>query len=479
MDALIIGLLMLIGGALRFHRLDSGLWYDEINTLLESLRPPLLEVVTHFPSNNNHLFYSVLGNLSIKTFGEAAWSARLPAVLFGIAAIPMLYRLGRLVGSRLEAVLATAILTVSYHHVWFSQNARGYTALLFFVLLATTLLLLWLEERRRGALVGYAIVAALASYTHLTMVFVVASHALVCAWVYFGPGRRGPVDRTWWPTALGFVGAGLLTVLLYAPVLLDMHDFFSQPPTGKKVATPIWALWAGIKGLVVGFGAVGGLAAGGAIFGAGLIGYFQRNRLALLLFLLPGPVTVGLALAMGRPIFPRFVFFLMGFALLIAVRGAGVIGDFVAARAKDRPALAHLGPALAILVAMVAVGQSLRSLPYGYAYPKQDYLGAVAFVQADAAPDEFIATLGATGVIPFVDYLEQPWQRLGGVEDLEAIRGRGQDVVLVFTMVSYIRTGSPDLWRVIETQCRELRKFHGTVDGGDIYVVRCRADRAV
>ena len=40
-----------------------------------------------------------------------------------------------------HTLAAAGLLTVSYHHVWFSQNARAYTALLFFTLIATTLCL--------------------------------------------------------------------------------------------------------------------------------------------------------------------------------------------------------------------------------------------------------------------------------------------------------------------------------------------------
>ena len=173
--------LTFLAAALRLHHLDSGLWYDEITTLVDSVRPQFLQIVTHFPGNNDHPLYSVLAHVSVTLFGEHPWSIRLPAMLFGVASIPMLYLFGAAVTSRREALLATAILTVSYHHIWFSQNARGYTALLFWVLLATFLLLRLLSTENRALVVAYGVVAALGSYTHLTMVFVVIGHALICA----------------------------------------------------------------------------------------------------------------------------------------------------------------------------------------------------------------------------------------------------------------------------------------------------------
>src|SRR5919106_3235672 len=122
--------LIILGAGLRLYRLNTGLWYDEIVTVLNSVRPPLREIVSHFPSNNDHPLYSVLAHVAVIAFGEEPWALRLPAVLFGVLTIPIIFALGLVVTNRLEAGAAALILTVSYHHIWFSQNARGYTLLL-------------------------------------------------------------------------------------------------------------------------------------------------------------------------------------------------------------------------------------------------------------------------------------------------------------------------------------------------------------
>ena len=126
--------------------LDSGLWFDEIWLLVESVRVPFATLFTAFESDNNHPLYSVLAWMSVETLGERAWSLRLPAVLFGAASIGMTWRFALLVTDRWEAALATALLALSYHHVWFSQNARGYTMLLFFTVAATHFLLRTFER---------------------------------------------------------------------------------------------------------------------------------------------------------------------------------------------------------------------------------------------------------------------------------------------------------------------------------------------
>src|SRR5690606_19936697 len=72
---------------------------------------------------------------------------RVPAVVFGVLCIPMLFLLADRVTSRVEAWMASLLLTVSYHHIWFSQNARAYTGLLFFAMLTTWLFLIGLSAR--------------------------------------------------------------------------------------------------------------------------------------------------------------------------------------------------------------------------------------------------------------------------------------------------------------------------------------------
>jgi Dolichyl-phosphate-mannose-protein mannosyltransferase len=105
--ALALGAILAGAAALRFHALDTGLWHDEILIL-----------------------YTVLARLSLGLFGDGCWVLRLPAAVFGIASVGALYGLAREVTDRGEALLTAALLAFSYHHVWFSQNARGYTGLL-------------------------------------------------------------------------------------------------------------------------------------------------------------------------------------------------------------------------------------------------------------------------------------------------------------------------------------------------------------
>ena len=162
----IVGAMLLVALALRLYGLNSGLWYDEILTSINYARMPFGEIIATYDSQNQHFFFSLLSRASTLIFGESAWALRLPAVVFGVASIWALYLLGREVGSETEALLSAALLTFSYHHVWFSQNARGYTGLLFWAILSSWYFLRGLREGRSRLWVLYAGAAALGIYTH-------------------------------------------------------------------------------------------------------------------------------------------------------------------------------------------------------------------------------------------------------------------------------------------------------------------------
>jgi mannosyltransferase len=228
---------------LRLVKLDAELWYDEILTLVHFVRLPLGELLTTYTSLNNHILYSLEAKLSIGLFGEHPWSLRLPAALFGVASVWAAYRLAREAVGVWEARLAALLLAVSYHHVWFSQNARGYTGLLFFSLMGTLIFVRAAEEgTSRRPWLWYAGTIALAGYTHLTAALFFASHAIVWAGLFarrrFFPNRFASWGK--YATAGGngpLVGLGLgavLTALLYAPVVPSMLGAF-QKVTGSPV----------------------------------------------------------------------------------------------------------------------------------------------------------------------------------------------------------------------------------------------------
>jgi 4-amino-4-deoxy-L-arabinose transferase-like glycosyltransferase len=468
----VLAAILFIGAALRIYGLDSGLWYDEIVTLIESVRPPLREIVTHFPSQNDHLLYSVLGHISIGIFGENAWSLRLPAFLFGLLSLPIVYVLGVSVTSRFEATAAAALLAISYHHIWFSQNARGYTILLFCALLATHLLLRGLRTNQRSDFVAFGVVTALAAYAHLTMIIVAVAQALVVA-AYLLASRNGrPQANAWTNAVSGFAFAGLLTVLFYLPLILDIRSFFAYPSETKKVATASWAILETLKGLQLAYMGAG-VFVGALVFVVGCWSYLRQSPTVLALFFVPPLAVFATAVVLQHPIRPRFFFFAAGFALLVIMRGAVVVAKWIArpiSRQCLRDDLEHVLPVLAF-AGMAVV--SVLALPAGYRHPKQDYEGALNYVVAKSLPGELIASVGSGTSYVFQKYYRRPWRRLRTATELEAAQKQFGTVWLLYTFEPYIEALEPEMMKAIRTNCMEVKIFQGTIADGNIVLGKC------
>ena len=138
--------IFIVAIGVRILGLNAGLWYDEVYTLTHYVRAPLNRLVVDFSSLNNHMFYSLQAKASVSLFGESAWALRLPAMLLGLGSLVMIWALGRAAAGRRAALFAVLLLAISYHHVWFSQNARGYTGILFWTSFATFLLITGLQR---------------------------------------------------------------------------------------------------------------------------------------------------------------------------------------------------------------------------------------------------------------------------------------------------------------------------------------------
>ena len=447
--------------ALRLIGINDGMWWDEIRTLVDSARFPVSQIVTVFPGDNQHTFFSLLAHLSIAAFGDHVWSLRLPAVIAGVATVPLLYVFAREFVGRSEALLAAALLSVAYHHVWYSQSARGYSTLAFLAVLGSWLIVRGLRTQRLQYFLAYAVVAALGAYTHLSMIMLVASHALLCILPLGWPGiERERLLRWRWPV-LGFTLAAALTLVLYAPMLRVVREVVSAEPQAE--ATPRWALAELLRGLGIGFGNSLAVLVVGFLFAAGLWSTYQRSRYLVGLLVLPAVLTGAVTILLHRPIRPRFVFFLIGFGLIVIVEGALEVGRRLARSSRGTGGLtATPGVALSVAVAIASASAVL----WQSRYPKQDFVGAMRFIQSGRAADEPVLTI-AGARMPYRAYYRLPWEEVTTLDGFHAARARGHRVWVVFAFKSFI---DRDLAASLDAECPVARVFPGTLGGGEVTV---------
>jgi len=470
--------LVAVAAILRVVALNQQLWFDEIMTLLDSARDPILRIVTHYGGQNQHMLYSVLAHCSIRIFGEQPWALRLPAVFFGVAGIPALYFFGRLVTTKREALFAAALMVINYQHIWFSQNARGYTGMVFWTLLASIFFVRCVNNGRKSDCVIYGISAALGIYTHLMMAFVVVGHAILYAWLIWSRSRStGRIPRHSLLLLYGLVLAGTVSFALYAPVIPGIFARtigVAGTSVQSEWASPLWALKEMVHGLRNGAG--GGLLAiiiAGALLLSGLVSFWRSNRFVVGLMIFPGLVTAAAVLATSHNFWPRFFFFEIGFALLLLVRGAVVCSEFAAKRLSGTGRLAfRLSTAVLVLMLLASV-VPLRA---EYLYPKQDYLSAMRFVESQQHSEEQVVTVGVV-TTAFQRYYGRSWPLLETRAQLDAQLTQDRGTWLIYAMPIYIRASQPDVWEAIQSRFTVIRIFPGTLSGGEIFVCRSKDER--
>jgi 4-amino-4-deoxy-L-arabinose transferase-like glycosyltransferase len=459
--------LLAVAAALRLYRLDDGLWWDEIFMYVKFVKMPLAQLLTTYESENQHFLYILLARASIWIFGDSVWSLRFPAVLFGVASIWALYLLGRQVSGAREGLLAAALLTFSYHHIWFSQNARGYIGLLFWTILASWFFLRATSEARPRWWLLYAAAAALGVYTHLFMIFVVIGHFIIHI-----PALRDQVGKiaSKRRDALfaGFCLAGLFTVLLYAPILPQLLSY--DPGTESHAAvwkSPLWTLSEFIRGMELGF--AGGIGAMVVLlmFGAGLLSYARTDRVLIGLMVIPALICAAVVIGVGHHFWPRYFFFTVGFASLIIVRGAMVLGGLLAGLLNFESKKSVLvGTALCAGFIFV----SALSVPSVYS-PKQDYSAALLFVEANQEPGDVVVTAGLA-YFPYQKLYRKDWESVETLDTLNTARSNAKRTWLLYTLSPQLETLFPEIMDAIRRDFRVIKQFPGTLGGGTIYVSR-------
>ena len=466
--------LSLLALVLRLWRLDTDLWHDEVLTLVDFGRAPLGEILTRFPSQNQHMLFSVLARFSFAVFGESAWALRLPSVVFGVGSVWALFFLGRrLLGAR-EALLACALMTVSYHHVWFSQNARGYMGLLCFTLLATWL---WLESLSRDDWrwrLSYAVAVALGAWLHLTMAFVAAAHVLLSITSLVKPNDHGVdvrsfIARVNWPPIVAWLLCGSLTLQLHALALPEfLQSGLHEVSLPSEWTNPLWVIAESVRSLRIGFSGIAVVLCGGALVGVGWLSLLRRDWRAGLALVLPALLAGGLMLALGHNLWPRFFFFSMGFALLIVVRGAMEAPRLLLALVA-RPGSERLATAAGLTLVGLIIAASAATVPRNYRLPKQDFTGARDYVEQRRQPGDAVVAVGLAAM-DYGRYFAPHWSVAEAQSELETIRQAHATVWLVYTLPIQVKAYRPDIWRIVEQDFEVVKIFPGTLGGGEVYV---------
>jgi mannosyltransferase len=461
---------------LRAHNLGQDLWLDEISPIVDYTRLSAAQVIGSYMRSNNHLMNTLLLKASISMFGQSEWSVRLPAVIFGVLGIPALYWVARLGLTRIASLGAALLFATSYHHIFFSQNARGYTAYLFFALVSTGALLRALRADELKYWILYVVVSTFGMASLLLTAFVLVSHAVLAAALLWATQRSGvAIGSVIRRLVSVFLIVGLLAFQIYAAAIpeayITLTTVYSHASTGFSLFSSDF-IHEMVRGISAGFGspliALVFLIAGAVGFAA----LVSRSWPLAIGLVLPEVVTLAALVSRGLTISPRFFLLAVPLAMLSAVAGLSLVIDWLFNRQIVAGAAARIIWAASLLLLTAA---SAKSLPYYYRTPKQPYRAAIAYTEThgNAGPVMVIA-YASTG---FHYYLSR--EAVADSSRYVYVRSRAQfdslsvasgDAQLVTTFQRALRIEVPTFDRDLASAWRPDTTFRATVGDGEITI---------
>ena len=236
---IILGLII-FAAALRIPTLGSPLIEDEAISFNRYIDVPWQKLIFFYQDTNQHTLFLLISKFFIWVFGETEIIYRLPSFLFGVLSIPLMYRLGLVMKfSRSAAVLAALLMTLSWPHLKYSMEARGYGITIFLVILVIFSAIQLLNNSRwvwGGVLIGSGFAITMALPSNLFFLGSLTIFTIMDGW-FESEKNRLNFKRLFWiaiPQLIMFALIAVYFLVIYEQLKYG-KDIQPQSLDGKKI----------------------------------------------------------------------------------------------------------------------------------------------------------------------------------------------------------------------------------------------------
>lgn len=386
-DLSILAAITVAAAVLRFHDLTAkSFWFDEgVSVGIARLDWYNFVRILWRREANMSLYYLLLRAWLHLSHSEAF--VRSLSVLFGVAAIPALYLLGRRLFNSRVGLAAAALLCVNSYHIHYSQEARSYSLTVFLCILSSLYFLKLLEIPSRRNRIAYVLLSSLAVYAHFFSGLMLLAHWLSLRL----PGSPVLPDpkKVWTPIAVAV-----------SPIVI----FVATTGAGPLSWIPrpgLYGLWQLAERMTGNAGPLLVVLYAAAVLAAVLAGNIERSdtqgsnvwRNRFLLLWMFVPVLLVLVVSMARPIFvTRYFIFSLPALLLLAARGLARIrfGWLLAATL-----LVFLG---------LSLGGTLTYYHERSTSPDDNWRAASKYLLSNARPSDALVFHTTMGRLPYEYY---------------------------------------------------------------------------
>ena len=231
----LVGAIILVGAAFRISQLWRPITYDEAFTCTFYATRSAGFILSDYTSPANQLFHTLLMKWAMGLFGTHLWSIRLPALVAGVAVLPLFYVFVRAMFNRYVAVLSLAFVAGSGALIEYSALARGYS-LTWFFMIAASLAGRHLVKRNNG--VSAALVAVFCAFGMWSAPAMIYPALAIYIWLalYLSTLYDTSLNRRLIGVLLSFVLFAVLSTLAYLPVIIthSLDHLLHHPMLGEN-----------------------------------------------------------------------------------------------------------------------------------------------------------------------------------------------------------------------------------------------------
>ena len=261
----LVFIIFILGTGLRIQNINKyDLWFDELSTdrysahqISNVVKSGSLPVyMRHIPCDPHSVLYYFLVYCYSSLFG--GWkSLRMISLIFSVLSLVIFYKLSRMFLKPSESLVAISLMSFNPFHIWYAQEARGYTMALFFMLLSVYFYMQTLRLNRLLYWVLFSISATLAVYSSYYSAFLLVISGLIV----FLKNNQQYIKR--W-----FLSILVILILLFPLVLLFIQHY-------KYIKNGFWLLKPRLADIFITFAVFNlGYSAGYIELIAGLILFF-------------------------------------------------------------------------------------------------------------------------------------------------------------------------------------------------------------
>lgn len=235
---------LLVGGAVRVYHLSwASLWFDEAFSVRVSSMSfaGMMQEILH--TDFNPPLHFIILHFWMKVFGSSEASIRFVSLIFGVAALFMMYQMGKYLFNREIGIVSALLLALSRPNIYYSQEARGYSLMLFLTLVSFYFFLQLRDRKNIAAPAGYLVSSILLMYTHMFGVLIIITQTIYLLFrELLREVQRDPRSRRWlirtWPLYQLVLLIGYMPwIMVYIHKLAEARAL-AQKPLGWTLMQP-------------------------------------------------------------------------------------------------------------------------------------------------------------------------------------------------------------------------------------------------